>query len=143
MMMTMMINATMINHDYKDNGDDDNDDDGYSGYNHGQDEDEDDGDDYDHDVVMLMMMMIVAGFKSYVGYMHVEAAHTHPVVITFTRLMLLGLHNKRNRLLALTGSQALNGGQQREMMKREKNVMNGEHIQIGSKGCVLMIGPPH
>jgi hypothetical protein len=29
--------------------------------------------------------------------MHVEAAHTHPVVITFTRLMLLALQKKKTR----------------------------------------------
>ena len=38
-----------------------------------------------------------AGFKAYVGYMHMEAAHTHPVVVVFSRLMLLGLQTKRDR----------------------------------------------
>ena len=97
-------------------------------------------------MMMMMMMMIVAGFKAYVGYMHIEAAHTHPVVITFTRLMLLGLQNKRNRLLARGGSQALSGGQQMEMIRREKSIMHNEHVPVGSKcqtvGCVLMLGPP-
>ena len=31
------------------------------------------------------------------GYMHMEAAHTHPVVVVFSRLMLLGLQTKRDR----------------------------------------------
>ena len=87
--------------------------------------------------------------SAYVSYMHVEAAYTHPVVIIFTCLMLLGLQNKGDRLLAQAGSQALNGGQHMEMIKREKSVMHGELVLIGSKcqtvGCVLMLGspPPH
>ncbi|XP_076453745.1 receptor for retinol uptake stra6-like isoform X2 [Babylonia areolata] len=37
------------------------------------------------------------GFRAYVGYMHMEAAHTHPVMIVFCRLMFLGLSDKRER----------------------------------------------
>ncbi|KAK7499238.1 hypothetical protein BaRGS_00009498 [Batillaria attramentaria] len=37
------------------------------------------------------------GFKAYVGYMQMEYAHTHPVVVVFTRIMYLGLHNKQHR----------------------------------------------
>jgi hypothetical protein len=37
---------------------------------------------------MLYLYFSRAGFKAYVGYMHVEAAHTHPVVITFTLSLL-------------------------------------------------------
>ena len=54
--------------------------------------------------------------------MQMEAAHTHPVVVVFTRLMLLGLQKKRERLQTSAGSQALNGVQQMEMVKREADV---------------------
>ena len=53
-------------------------------------------------------------------------------MIIFTRLTLLGLHNKRNRLLAL----ALNGGQPMDMMKREESVMHDEAV-----GCLLTLEP--
>ena len=54
--------------------------------------------------------------------MHIEALHTHPVAVVFTRLMLLGLQKKRERLQTRAGSQALNGAQQMEMVKREEDV---------------------
>ena len=67
------------------------------------------------------------------GYMQMEAAHTHPVVVVFTRLMLLGLQKKRERLQTRAGSQALNGAQQMEMVKREKTIQRDGDAKIGSK----------
>ena len=97
-------------------------------------------------VVMVMMMMIYTGFQAYVGYMQMEAAHIHPVVVIFTRLMLLGLQNKRERLQTRAGSQALNGTQQMEMVKREKTIQCEGDVKIGSKyravDCAVTTGPP-
>ncbi|KAK7499317.1 hypothetical protein BaRGS_00009577 [Batillaria attramentaria] len=33
------------------------------------------------------------GFRAYVGYMHMEHAHTHPVVLVFTKLLLLRINS--------------------------------------------------
>ena len=97
-------------------------------------------------VVMVMMMMIYTGFQAYVGYMQMEAAHTHPVVVIFTRLMLLGLQKKRERLQTRAGSQALNGTQQMEMVKREKTIQCEGDVKIGSKyravDCAVTTRPP-
>ena len=97
-------------------------------------------------MMMMMMMMIYTGFQAYVGYMHMEAAHTHPVVVIFTRLMLLGLQNKRERLQTRAGSQALNGDKQIEMAKREKTIQREGDVKTGSKygavDCPETTGPP-
>ena len=97
-------------------------------------------------VVMVMMMMIYTGFQAYVGYMQMEAAHTHPVVVIFTRLILLGLQKKRERLQTRAGSQALNGTQQMELVKREKTIQLEGDVKIGSKyeavDCAVKTGPP-
>ena len=31
----------------------------------------------------------ISGFAAYVGFIHVECAHTHPVLIVFLRLLLI------------------------------------------------------
>lgn len=54
--------------------------------------------------------------------------------------MSLALQNKWDRLLARAGSQALDRGQQMEMMKREKNVTRDEHVPIGSKYQTYSVG---
>ena len=80
------------------------------------------------------------------GYMHIEAVHTHPVAVVFTRLMLLGLQKKRERLQTRAGSQALNGTHQMEMVKREKTIQREGDVKIGSKyeavDCAVTTGPP-
>ena len=79
------------------------------------------------------------------GYMHIEAVHTNPVAVVFTRLMLLGLQKKRERLQT-AGSQALNRTQQMEMVKREKTIQREGDVKLGSKygavDCAVTTGPP-
>ena len=78
--------------------------------------------------------------------MQMEAAHTHPVVVIFTRLMLLGHQKKRERLQTRADSQALDGDRQMEMVKREKTIQLEGDVKIGSKygavDCAVTTGPP-
>lgn len=40
---------------------------------------------------------VVTGFKAYTGFMQIEYAHTHPVVMVFVQLMLLGNQEVKRR----------------------------------------------
>ncbi|XP_070173788.1 stimulated by retinoic acid gene 6 protein-like [Littorina saxatilis] len=67
------------------------------------------------------------GFKAYVGYMQIEAAHTHPVVIIFTRVMMLGLQHKRERVRAQEGKLNAEGATQLNAAKESAIQQNGSH----------------
>ncbi|XP_070212924.1 receptor for retinol uptake stra6-like [Littorina saxatilis] len=64
------------------------------------------------------------GFKAYVGYMQIEAAHTHPVVIIFTRVMMLGLQHKRERVRAQEGKLNAEGTTQLNEAKEGATQLN-------------------
>ena len=72
--------------------------------------------------------------------MQVEAAHTHPVVIVFTRLMLLGLQSRRDRLEAEAGGKALNAGQEMPMTQREKALNAGQEMPMTQREKALNAG---
>ncbi|XP_038070291.1 stimulated by retinoic acid gene 6 protein-like [Patiria miniata] len=60
------------------------------------------------------------GFRSYVGFLELEVAHTHPVVITFCHFILLDLHKRKRRLehsdLAVLINNAENGSAEEERL---------------------------
>ncbi|XP_048246433.1 receptor for retinol uptake stra6-like [Haliotis rufescens] len=49
----------------------------------------------DHSTLSQRFQFFDPGFAAYVGYMHVENQHTHPVMIVFIRLMLMNLHFRK------------------------------------------------
>ncbi|XP_067668463.1 receptor for retinol uptake stra6-like [Haliotis asinina] len=66
----------------------------------------------DHSSLSQRFQFFDPGFAAYVGYMHVENQHTHPVMIVFIRLMLMNLYF-RNRgestSIDLNGSMTVDG----------------------------------
>ncbi|XP_071085086.1 stimulated by retinoic acid gene 6 protein-like [Haliotis cracherodii] len=85
----------------------------------------------DHSTLSQRFQFFDPGFAAYVGYMHVENQHTHPVMIVFIRLMLMNLHFRNlgeSKSVDLNGS--MGAGEEEDSIQGISIQMKGDETDL-------------
>ncbi|XP_046377773.2 receptor for retinol uptake stra6-like [Haliotis rufescens] len=88
----------------------------------------------DHSTLSQRFQFFDPGFAAYVGYMHVENQHTHPVMIVFIRLMLMNLHFRNlgeSKSVDLNGS--MGAGDEEDSIQGISIQMKGHEADLEAK----------